>query len=820
MIKDLFQNTLSPDPCKRKRSEEKLQELVANKDFIYSLPSTHMRDPDPIVRQVSATLFKNAVIGDLSLNAVDFAVNDTQNSAIYGEIIQQHVAKGKDYIDEFRNIVKNSHEEKHMITALLILNAYVEKDKSKFSDTATALVLGDIDPLVLFGKFKNCTEFRKIMAKIFENYCVPAQLLNKEFLCEAISHALNFVDKHSVAFLLRISTRSFKGLLNCETVRNDERVFNYFFNLQGYDQYKAEYFILYCQADNVNYFDRQDMLNSLIQTLIIPNLSYKDLDVYDDLKLKYNYSDDTYNSCSLLFADILKVSSKQDIILQYIKSMLESSNPKERYIGLSLYVQSEPLLRSTNMYNEFVSFVKKCLMDPFDFVRSQAFYALQLVDLDSMKDDRFNILNIIFGALNSENESIKTNAVICLPVFFADANLKHTIECHLPVILNTLVHNPLNLEQISETLETIIDTFDISFYAYDLCKKMLDNIKIDNIETTPYLRIISNLILCLEEKQNIVCKIYEVALPVLFFIFKDRKYDFYIEALDIVSNVLYVFKSGDQNVYALIDLIFSSDKNELVNCSEEMTCLLDNYISHCNVSKLENIVGFVDALCYQDDEYLFDEDFVNGCRIIESLILNGKYCSEKNYLEHFLKIVFDNYSKLDNNSLIYGLEVLLNALNVDICSGNTTVYSILKPNMDRYIQDMYENRKRFSRVHDKKIGLLFCANIMQSRDNFEIPPFLGLFMHLLYTYDHAVVTRQGLKNESKVQDDEDEEVEDNDSEEYLEEDIYFLTPLDNVDVKMFLKSALSSLKMETFGYKVFLKMDEGEKTKIFAIINN
>lgn len=108
---------------------------------------------------------------------------------------------------------------------------------------------------------------------------------------------------------------------------------------------------------------------------------------------------------------------------------------------------------------------------------------------------------------------------------------------------------------------------------------------------------------------------------------------------------------------------------------------------------------------------------------MESLILNGKCCGEVNYTEHFIKTIFSTYSKCVDNSKLYAIEVLLNALNVDLCSGNVAVYEILRQNMDMFINDMAEIKKRFSRVHDKKIGLLFCANIMRTKDSFQLLNF-------------------------------------------------------------------------------------------------
>lgn len=818
LIKHLFQNTLNPNPVKRKESEEKLQELLRNKEFIYSLPETFMRDKDPIIRQVSATFFKNAVANDLDVNAVDLALKDPGNAVIFGEILTQQVAREKHYSKEFQNILKAQVGSNALETALLIVNAYVERDRAKYSCAATTHLMKDINPSLFFEKLKHCNNFRKTLAKIFDNFYVADRLLDKDFLASAISFALNFTDKDSAAFLIRVSTRSFKGLLNSKEIERGEEIRNYFYNLRGFDQYKAEYFILYSQSLKEQDVASQDILNSLIETLIIPNIAYKDIDTSEDLKMKYNYSDDTYNSCSLLFADILKCSMKKNEILQYMKNLLKSQNPKDRYVGLSLFVQAEPLLRDYEVFDEFVELMKTCLEDPEQLVKSQAFYALQFTDAESLGKDLLRVFNIVLEGLSSSDEALKTNAALSLPIFFNTDAIKAGVERNLPIILNTLVQNPLHLEQIGDALENVINSFDVSCYAVDLCKKMIESVKVDNIETTPYLRIISDLILTLEGKKDVVLKIYQISLPTVCYIIKNRKYDFFIEVIDILSNVLYVFKTGDQNILELLDIILDSDPKELINCSEEMTYLLDNYISYCNVTDLKKLMRFINLLCYQNDEFLFEDDFINGCKIMESLILNGKYISDTNHLEHFLKIVFDNYSKLENNSLLYGLEILMNALNVDVCSGFSSVYMVFKQNMDAYLTNMYSIRKRFSRVHDKKIGLLFCANIMRFKDMFDIGTFLGLFTHLLYTYDQAEVVRKRLKNNEEFEGD--DETECDDSDEYLEEDVYFCTPLDSFEIKAYLKSTFASLESDTFGFKVFGGMDPAEKEKVLRIINN
>lgn len=816
-IEQLFRNTLNPDAQKRKESEEQLQKLISNKNFIYSLPSSFMKSSDPIIRQVSATFFKNAVIDDIQINIVQFAAQDPLNSAIYGEIIKQHVAKGKDLNQEFIELCRQSENNKtNSDTALLILNAYAELDRSRFGNSGVTNLMGNIDLNLFFERMKNCEKFRSTISKIYDNFALSPQFKDPNFIQKVVNFSLNFNDKDSATLLLRISVRAIKEDINFEPAKNDQKITNFFFNLKGFDQFKAEYFTFYVQSENINSEQKQQYFKSLIQTLIIPNLSYKDLDPIEDLKLKYSFSDDTHNACSLLFTEIVKISHEQDAIINFVKSLFLSQDPKDRYIAISLFSNIDQLLQNKSSYKEFINYIHKLLTDPEKYVQSQALYALQFIEASVFENSISEIFNIVILALSSDDLCLKINASLCLPIFFHLPQTHVKLQQHLGLILNALVHNPLHLEQVSETLENVIDTFDISDFAIDISRKMIDAVDLDNIDTTSYLRIISGLFLVLSDKKDVVLKIYECSLPIIYQIVNYKAYDFFIEAIDIVSNVLYVFKTGDQNISTLVGAFLNSDHKELINCSEEMTYLLDNYISYCNIEHFEQIFQFITLLCYQKDDYLFEDDFIAGCRIIESLILNGKYRTDRNHLNFFTKIVFDNYSKLENNGLLYGLEIIANAFNVDYCSGRTEVYNIIKQDINRYIKDMNENRKRFKRVHDKKIGLLFCANLMSTSESIDINIFLSFFTHLLFSFDQAESLRNSLKNKTDV--DLEDDTEYDESDEYLEEDVYFCTPLDNVDIKMVLKNTFSNLKPEMLGNRILQAMNTTERQRVSDIV--
>lgn len=813
-IEQLFRNTLDPNAEKRRESEEQLQKLSQNKDFVYSLPESFMRSHDPTIRLVSATFFKNAIANDLEINAVKLACQDPANSVMYGEIIKNQISKNVSYMKEFQDLIKQTDPDlKYSVAALLILDGYSELDRSKFSCVNTEALMTGIHPMEFWSKTCNCPRIRATLAKIYDNYHTPREFLDGEFVTRVVSNSLEHSDKDSAVLLSRLSMRSNKGSITLPP-ESYQKICKFFFDLEGHDALKAEYFILYAQNEEISEDQKQEVLFSLIQSLIIPQFSYKDTDPFEDLKLKYNYSDDTYNSCALLFAEIFKITNKKQLITRSMEEFMTSQNPKERYIGISLFSHIEHLVQEMPEFSNFIKHLRWALTDNEQYVKSQAMYTLQFLDSNSIESALPEIFDIVISALASDDLALKVNASLCLPLFFSNELTRGKVENHLGLIVNSLVHNPLHLESVSETLEIVMDNFDISDYALDISTKMIDAMKLDNIDTTSYLRILSSLILVLEDKKDVVFKIYEKSLPSLYQIINNKVYDFFVETIDFISNVLYVFKTGDQNIPRLIDGILASDHKELVNYSEEMTFLLDNFISYCEVQNMQGILQFASLLCYQDDEYLFEDDFISGCRILESLLLHGKCKGNKEVISFILRIVFDNYSKLENNGLLYALEIIANSFNVDFCTGSTIVYEIIKQDLNKYVSDMNQIRKRFKRVHDKKIGLLFCAYLMQTREMLDVKSFLTFFMHLLLSYDQAEIVRNNLKQNKDVDDEELDESE----EEYLEEDVYFSTPLDDVDIKMILKSTFSSFEPEMLGTRVLQEMTRDEKQQVSMII--
>jgi hypothetical protein len=144
---------------------------------------------------------------------------------------------------------------------------------------------------------------------------------------------------------------------------------------------------------------------------------------------------------------------------------------------------------------------------------------------------------------------------------------------------------------------------------------------------------------------------------------------------------------------------------------------------------------------------------------------------------------------------------------------------------------LFENRARFVRVHDKKIGILFVGELMKLPESslekeVKVENLIGFFISVLSSLPKAIEKR----NKMKLEEDREESEVESESSEYtenaddvygddLEEDIYFETPLDCFDPFGYIYGVLSSSLQGSYGGKMVNFMDESQKNRVSGIIS-
>ncbi|EPR79936.1 Nonsense-mediated mRNA decay protein [Spraguea lophii 42_110] len=685
----------------------------------------------------------------------------------------------------------------------------------------------------------------------------------KILMDEPIKENLN-ARKHASAFIYKSTEKATKGFYKSQEL-SDLYKSNSNFLVEAYQTYKnllkknrdlentmeygLEYFsLLIADQERVQIIE-SDMI-SLVYDFILPLHVFSDADKeefenYPEnyIKMKYSYfCINIKNTANGLFSDILEKISNDDFnrIFDFLLSILQEydntktlESAKKAYASLFLITNMARQIISLrkDMLSGFLVFVINNINSPYQFITSQCCYTLQFFDSKHVSPElNVNAFNTIMALINSGNEIFKVDAALTILFFLDCQQVRLIMDSQIPVIIQTLIYcgNKYDLESCNDGLETIMDSFPekISQYAPELTatlsKMILENLNeeenYDKMSVVAgFIRTIDDMAINLDERRDVLWEVYSKSAEFIYNVFALKKMDYYTETISLVSNFLYGFKSVDNSFITFLEIILDMQVDEISSVSDDVSRLLDNYISFgkdtLTNKHYDKIFDLIEKLCVQEDDYLFEDDYTSGCKILQSIFLNNKEELNKR-MEQVLTFIVSGYSRIDRDSIsfIYGLEVLMCLLILQPMS----IVSIFHSNnfLKNFIDDIYSNRNKFSRVFDKKLSILFCGEIfkLQTIPDISILPHLSkFFCKILLTLPEAINKRNKMKIEEK----EDQE------EEYdydvLEEDIYFDTPLDLFEPFSYILGILNSNTPITL--EIMNGMDNHNKEKIAKLLN-
>ena len=292
----------------------------------------------------------------------------------------------------------------------------------------------------------------------------------------------------------------------------------------------------------------------------------------------------------------------------------------------------------------------------------------------------------------------------------------------IPEIVQVLIslNNRYNLESLSDILESIVNNYpeEISHFAPKLTEALtalvMQHLSDYNDEkvmlVAGYLRTMSGMISSITDA-SVLAEMFKFSFNLIVSIFKEEKSDFYQEAIDMMVSYLYNMKFINDSMWHIFRIILQADEKELSSSIDEVTNLIDNYISFGKESILAEeyfalVVRFIESVCLVDQDNFFDDDHNCGCKIMESLLLNnGSLVCEK--LELFVGYAIYNKSFFErsSSSWVYSLNVIMHCF---VVNPMLTVQILQKKNFyNEFVDSLSENIGTFGRVHDKKTVLLF-----------------------------------------------------------------------------------------------------------------
>lgn len=319
--------------------------------------------------------------------------------------------------------------------------------------------------------------------------------------------------------------------------------------------------------------------------------------------------------------------------------------------------------------------------------------------------------------------------------------------------------------------------------------------------------------------------------PIVFVLQHKELEDFHEEILELLDAMMFIQRKISPFLWKIFPMIYA-ECVQLSFC--DMIPVLDNYISFGDKNIvfgqeamqiwLTMICKVITASECNDECFYGEADRIGACQIIEALMLHGRGLLSNRELELFLswatKLLFDDGNSDEeiyrsNAAIVYYLEVILNVLIYDskCCMEWLKNHNLLHS----FLTTMDKDKVHFVRVHDKRLlmmasyqVLLLCIQGILDKNVAEIASntMMECLQYATSTFSKAVEERNKLMEQESDQDEYEYETEDESTEpsevnyvdedddlyqdsfsfdededdNTLEEELYFETPLDNIDI--------------------------------------
>ncbi|KAM0676050.1 Nonsense-mediated mRNA decay protein 5 [Gurleya vavrai] len=672
--------------------------------------------------------------------------------------------------------------------------------------------------------------------------------------------------KSAIKFINKILTKTFRNSFSTEEIRNyvlEKNNFQYVYTiliecirkeLSNKTEFITEkdkilrecsnFLSILCndgkEYGNIMYNDLKFIVFYFIYSLHI--FSEDDEINFEDnckmyLRERYNYyAMDARGYTAVLFTEIIrKIKKEKQIFNLVFNGFLEiinqfHSNPsKENAIKKfsAIYLLSSVSERITDNVKDFISlYILPDLNSNFLFLRSQASYALQFFNGEEIENNLMQFsLNAVLNNMKNENLVLKADSTLSITFFFQHEEIQENFKKSIPYIIQCLLdlQKDNELEAINDVLESVITNypFEVQQFAPELatclCNLILKDIQgFDEDKLllfSGYIRTINELILAEGIPVHSIYKIYCICYEMMCSVFKEKIGDLYSEVIEIFSNFVFNIKQVDDTMWNLFTMAMSIEKDDKISYSDDFIYLIDNFISYGGEKRqlfIKIILNFIEIMCNPDDGNFYDDEHINGCKIIESLILyTGNMVSE--YIPFFIDCCTNYYNAFDKDTfvMIYYLEVIMQCFCLDFEITLKKMKGDIK--MLNFWIDLYENRHRFTRVNDKKKVLIFISALVTRNDNLgaDYKKIARLFLKTLETLPKAIERKEKMQHD-------DYEAENEEADE-IEEDLDFESPLDEFDLNKCIENAF--MHMGTFGTEMINCYSEKEKETLAKIFN-
>ncbi|TBU59052.1 ARM repeat-containing protein [Dichomitus squalens] len=376
-------------------------------------------------------------------------------------------------------------------------------------------------------------------------------------------------------------------------------------------------------------------------------------------------------------------------------------------------------------------------------------------------------------------------------------------------------------------------------------------------------KTIATVVNAVDSNPEILAQVQEIIIPIVVLTLDAKLLDLFDNMYDLVDVLTFKTRSISPNMWPVFELTYKLFKSDAVDFLDEMLPSLDNFVSFGgDVFKTRPDYCQMVLDIYQtsiSSEHLGENDAVNGCKLAESMLLNLRGTID-DALQPIIATALPVIAKAETNMLrLAALNVVINAVLYNPAAA-LHILDQAGPGVARGFFDQWfaaiNVEGRLPRVHDKRLSIVALCALMEV-DPASIPQsvqegFPGIVsgaLKLFQEYPKVVQARKDLEeqysDDNEDDDDEDdskflnmndedddvwdedsayvellanesqrlqeknarqangEEISDDEEEEDIEEELGYISPLDNVDPYITFKQALTSFQMKNgSGYQI------------------
>ncbi|THU92451.1 ARM repeat-containing protein [Dendrothele bispora CBS 962.96] len=348
----------------------------------------------------------------------------------------------------------------------------------------------------------------------------------------------------------------------------------------------------------------------------------------------------------------------------------------------------------------------------------------------------------------------------------------------LPVaaqLIQRLCESYLRLAKES-TAENIIDSSTAaSSSTEDLEAMMADTDDDKTYAAMGVAKTIWTVVSSVDNSPEILAQVQEIIIPIVLFTLESKLLDLFDNMYELVDTLTFKLRAISPNMWPVFEATYKLFKSDAVDFLDEMLPSLDNFISYgTDVFRARSDYRQMVVDIYTtsiNNAQLGENDKINGCKLAESLLLNLRGSIVDQALQLMIFTALSYLDKAETTPLKLALlEVLVNSVLYNPSASLHIIESsqsgAARAFFDRWFAAINNSERRLPRVHDKKLSVLALCALLEM-DPAQIPESLregwpgivGGVLRLFKDLPKAVAERKALED-ALAEEDEDDELED------------------------------------------------------------